>query len=142
MQYIPALCDGCHRVSLESSSSFIEDAPECAHCARALRVIPSRNYCEKDVQLFTELTEAVGAQLFPRDAAHFSIALEKALASDSLERVFEPLVMRWPGLVPLLVSGAHTSRRSLQMLKTVFDALSLTRGTEQGRRLVADGLRA
>jgi hypothetical protein len=129
MSYLPTLCDGCHRVSLESFSGFIAGAPECRSCGQELRVIPSRNYSAKDVQLFNELMEVVGTHLSALEAAHFSVALQKALASGSWARLFEPLARRWPGLVPLLVSGPHTSRRSLQMLKTIFDALSLTRAS-------------
>src|SRR5215207_3718888 len=129
MSYIPALCDSCHRVALVSLSGFIDREPECSSCGQALRVIPSRNYSAKDVPMFSELTEAVGTHLLPLEAAQFSVVLQKTLASGSMAGLFEPLALRWPGLVPLLVSGAHTSRRSLQMLKTIFDALSLTRAS-------------
>jgi hypothetical protein len=130
MSYIPTLCDGCHRVSLTSMQGLSERPPECARCSQELRVIPSRSYTAEDVEIFDELCETVGVNLSALEAYRLSVQVDKALASGIMDRVFEPLVLRWPGLIPLLVvvgASPTRQRRSLQMLKTIFEALSMTR---------------
>jgi hypothetical protein len=128
MSYIPTLCDGCHRVSLMSMQGLSERPLECARCSQEPRVIPSRSYTAEDVEIFDELCEIVGVNLPALEAYRLSFQVERALASGSMDRVFEPLVLRWPGLVPLLAgANATRQRRSLQMLKTIFEALSMTR---------------
>jgi hypothetical protein len=130
MSYLPALCDSCGDVSLYSEKTAQKTSLECPRCHEMPRVIPSRSYTVHDVEIFAELSETVGHSLSALEAYHLSVEVEKALSSSRLDSVFEPLVLRWPGLVPLfVVVGSNVSRqkRSLQMLKTIFDALSLTR---------------
>jgi hypothetical protein len=130
MMYLPTLCDGCHRVSLQSAQGLAEQAPECSECHERLRVVPSRAYSSNDLEVFDELSQTVGANLSALEAYRLSVEVEKALASRVMDRIFEPLVLRWPGLVPLLVvvgANPERQRRSLQMLKTIFEALSITR---------------
>ena len=130
MMYLPTLCDGCHRVSLQSAQGLAEQAPACSECGEQLRVVPSRSYSADDLEVFDELSQTVGANLSALEAFRLSVEIDKALASRVMDRIFEPLVLRWPGLVPLLVvvgSNPERQRRSLQMLKTIFEALSITR---------------
>lgn len=130
MMYLPTLCDGCHRVSLQSAQGLIEEAPKCSECQERLRVIPSRSYSPDDFEVFDELSQTVGINLSALEAYRLSVEVEKALASGTMDRILEPLVLRWPGLVPLLVvvgANPDRQRRSLQMLKTIFEALSTTR---------------
>jgi hypothetical protein len=138
MSFIPTLCDGCSRLSLKNMQALAEHTLECSECQEPLRVIPSRSYTARDVEAFDELTQTVGINLSALEAYRFSVEVERALASGIMDRIFEPLVLRWPGLVPqLVVVGADPSRqrRSLQMLKTIFEALSTTRRSGTMRRV-------
>jgi hypothetical protein len=130
MSFIPTLCDGCHRVSLERLDAAAASAAKCSRCGEALRVVPSRSYASQDLRLFEELSATVGGDISAEEAYRLSLELERALSLGNFERLFEPLVVRWPGLVSMLV-GANVARqrRSLQMLKTIFDALALTLGS-------------
>jgi hypothetical protein len=130
MMYLPTLCDGCHRVSLQSAGGLAEQAQPCSECQGRLRVVPSRSYSADDLEVFDELSQTVGVNISALEAYRLSVEVEKALASRVMDRIFEPLVLRWPGLVPLLVvvgANPERQRRSLQMLKTIFEALSMTR---------------
>jgi hypothetical protein len=140
MSYLPALCDACKSVLLYSEQSASGRRMQCSRCREMPRVIPSRSYSVHDVETFAELSETVGGTVSPLEAYHLSIELESALAAGKLDRVLEPLVRRWPGLLPLfVVIGANIGRQrhSLQMLKTIFDGLSLTNSGATPSRTVA-----
>jgi hypothetical protein len=107
-----------------------EQAQPCPECQGRLRVVPSRSYSADDLEVFDELSQTVGVNISALEAYRLSVEVEKALASRVMDRIFEPLVLRWPALVPLLVvvgANRERQRRSLQMLKTIFEALSMTR---------------
>jgi hypothetical protein len=130
MSCVPTLCDGCQRVSLQSAQSVAAGPVRCSVCNEPLRVVPSRSYSDHDIESFDDLSQTVGGNLSALEAYRLSVELDNALTSRTWDRMLEALVLRWPGLVPQLVFVGVDSarqRRSLQMLKTIFDAFSLTR---------------
>ncbi len=131
MSYLPTLCDGCHRASLVSVRDFQHGPPLCARCSQELRVIPSCSYTQGDVALFDELSETVAEGcVTASDAQQLGRDVAQALWAGTFNEGFESLAARLPGLLPLqLVIGtnARGQQRVFQMLKTIFDALTLTR---------------
>lgn len=130
MSCVPTLCDGCPRVSLHSAQSLAVGPVCCSVCNQPLRVVPGRSYSDHDIESFDDLSQTVAGTLSPLEASRLSVELDNALTSRTWARILEALVLRWPGLVPQLVFvGVDTARQrhSLQMLKTIFDAFSLTR---------------
>jgi hypothetical protein len=103
---------------------------DCPHCGGTRRVVPSCSYTSGDVELFEELSETVSRALSPVDAQRLAVEVSRALWSGSPAELFNALAVRWPSLVPLVVvtgknrPGQH---RVLLMLKSIFEALALTR---------------
>lgn len=92
--------------------------------------MPSCSYAESDVALFDELSEAVTDGLSPLEAQRVGIELSRALWSGMSTETFDALAARWASLMPLvLVMGNNQAqrRRVLLMLKTIFEAVSLSR---------------
>lgn len=130
MSYVPTLCEGCGRVSLVGMQAFSQTAPECQRCHHPLRVIPSRIYNASELELFRELSETVAESTAPNEAYRLATAVGEALWSGRFAETFDLLVVRWPLLVPLrVVVGSSRERQQhvLEMLKTIFEALAITR---------------
>lgn len=143
MSYLPTICDSCARVALAPFTSVAHAVPACGYCGGARRVVPSCSYVERDVELFEELSGAVGEGLGPFDAQRLGIEVSRALWSGNVGEIFNTLGARWVSLVPLvLVTGKNEGqqRRILLMLKTIFEAVALTRrsGTIRAVRLSSD----
>jgi len=130
MAHLPTICDGCGRVTLTPFAGSDAQPPDCPHCAGARRVVPSCSYTQSDIALFDELSDAVTEGLDPIEAQRLGHELSHALWSGTTLEVFDALASRWPSLMPLvLVTGRNEThqRRVLLMLKTIFEAVSLTR---------------
>jgi len=130
MSFVPTICDACCRVSLLGLHEFSRDTPSCTRCNQELRVIPSRSYAETDVELFDELSETVAHSVSRLDAQRLAQDIDGRLMAGSVTKAFDALVVRWPALLPVrLATGANVKRqqRILQIFKTIFEALAMTR---------------
>jgi hypothetical protein len=131
MSCLATLCDDCQRAYLVPIGNFEGGVPGCKRCNGALRVIPSCSYADQDQELFDELAETVAeACIFPSEAKRLAAQVTESLFGGQFGTTFEMLSIRLPGLVPIqTVVGGNTSaqRRVFRMLKTILDALALTR---------------
>ncbi len=130
MAHLPTICDGCGRVSLTPFAGTDAQPPDCPHCAGARRVVPSCSYGQADIALFDELSEAVTEGLDPIEGQRLGHELSHALWSGTTGEIFDGLASRWPSLMPLVLATGNNQghqRRLLLMLKTIFEAVSLTR---------------
>jgi hypothetical protein len=130
MAHLPTVCDGCARVTLTPFTGSDGHPPDCPHCGGARSVVPSCNYAQADVALFDELSEAVTGGLAQPEAQRLGLEVSRALWSGAGTEILDVVAARWTSLMPLvLVTGGSQSnqRRVLLMLKTIFDAVSLTR---------------
>jgi len=130
MAHLPTICDGCGRVTITPFSASDMLAPDCPSCGGPRRVVPSCSYAAPDVALFDELSEAVTIGLDPLEAQRFAREVSRASWTGTSTPIFDALAARWPSLMPLVLvtAGSQSNqRRVLRMLKTIFDAVSLTR---------------
>jgi len=130
MSHLPTVCDGCARVSLVPFAGPAQSTPDCPACGGARHVVPSCCYAPVDVELFEELSDAVADELTPLEAEGLAIEVGRALWSGSHTEGLDALARRFPSVMPqALVAGDNQARkrRLLLMLKTIFEAVALTR---------------
>ena len=130
MSYLPTICDGCARVSLVRFSGCGQTAPDCSDCGGTRHVVPSCAYTQYDVALFHEVSRLVNDGLPPLEAESSGIEAGRGLLSGAFSETLDALSLRFPALIPLVLvasQNADRQRRLLLMLKTIFEAVALTR---------------
>lgn len=141
MSHLTVLCARCGRVGLVNATGARSHAPTCAACGSSVQIVPSCVYTDDDVALFVELSGTVAeGGISPLEATELKTLLERALSSRRYDDFFDVLSSRMPGLTPVQVvfGGKPTAQlRALGMLRTIFEALALRRGSGTMARVVA-----
>ena len=128
VQLLPTHCRACGAVSLAERDVQNQIAAPCS-CGGQAFVVPGPSFAEHEVPLFDWLTQVARyAQLRPAEAQRVCIEIEMGLARADQPGTFARLTERFPSLnqlTPQLVDSPARQARTLRMLETILNALSI-----------------
>jgi hypothetical protein len=129
VQLLPTHCRACGSVSLAARVTHDQEEAPCSACGALATVVPGPSFGEHEQTLFAALTVlARRSELRPAEAQRLCIDIEMGLAQTDHVGTLEQVTRRLPELthvVPRLWDSPAIQARTLRMLETILNALSI-----------------